>query len=178
MAENLSVARPYAEAAFQQAREADALGSWLAALERFVAVTGNPEMADVVSSPKMTDDGLFALMVDVVGDGVTEDQKNFLRILVENDRLAALPEIRDLFMEKKNAQEGVLEAEVVSAFELDEKTLKRLQKDLEEQFKAKLEIQVRVDPELIGGVRIAIGDEVIDTSVRSKLADMAAALKN
>jgi len=89
-----------------------------------------------------------------------------------------LPEIRDLFVALKNEHEGVKEANIVSAFPMDDATLKALVADLEARFKAKLNVTVSVDPELIGGVKIAVGDEVIDASVRGKLANMAAALKN
>lgn len=178
MAENLSIARPYADAAFKRAQEGKALGSWLEALERFVAVVTDPSMKELVHDPKMRDEDIIALISGVAGEEVTQEQQNFLRLLVENDRLEVLPEILDLYVQKKNAAEGVLDADVASAFEIDAKTLAKLTKDLEARFGAKVNVNVRVDPELIGGVRITVGDEVIDTSVRAKLASMAAALKN
>ena len=178
MAENLTIARPYADAAFEQAKGANALGPWLEALDRFAAIVADPSLKELISSPNMTDQQLYELVVGVGGKDVSADQQNFVRILIENDRLRVLPEIRDLFVDKKNEHEGVLEADIASAFPIDDATLAQLKTDLEARFKARLDIKVRLDPELIGGVRIAVGDEVIDTSVRGKLANMATALKN
>jgi len=101
-----------------------------------------------------------------------------VRVLTSNDRLQVLPEIAELFESLKNGAEGVRTAEVESAFPLDDAAVKALVADLEKKLNAKVQVTVRVVPELIGGVRIAIDDEVIDASVRGKLAAMATALKN
>jgi F-type H+-transporting ATPase subunit delta len=178
MAENVTIARPYADAAFKLARGADALGPWAEALERLAAIATDPAMRECIGDPKLTNDQLHGLFVEVAGASLSPDQQNFVRILVENERLQVLPEICELFVELKNEHEGVKEAYITSAFAIDDKTLARLKTELEARFKAKLEVQVHLDPELIGGVRIAVGDEVIDASVRGKLANMAAALKN
>jgi len=118
------------------------------------------------------------LFLDVAGAGLSAEQQNYVRVPVDNERLQVLPEIRDLFVALKNEHEGIKEAKITSAFPMDDATLKALVADLENRFKAKLNVTVSVDPELIGGVKIAVGDEVIDASVRGKLANMAAALKN
>ena len=178
MAENLTIARPYADAAFEQAKGQKALGAWLDALDGLAAIVSDASMKEVTSNPKLSEDQVYSLLTGVAGERLSADQQNFVRILIENDRLQVLPEIRDLFVAKKNEHEGVLEADVSSAFAIDDATLAALKKDLEAHFKAKLNVNVRLDPELIGGVRIAVGDDVIDTSVRGKLANMAAALKN
>ena len=178
MAENVTIARPYADAAFALAKGADALGPWSEALAKLAAIVADPSMQECVGDPKLTDDQVVDLIVGIAGDTLNSDQQNFVRLLVENERLKVLPEIRDLFVRHKNAHEGVKEATITSAFSLDDATLAKLTADLEERFKARLEIKVKIDPELIGGVRIAVGDDVIDTSVRGKLANMAAALKN
>ncbi len=178
MAENVTIARPYADAAFELAKGADALGPWSEALERLAFIVADPDMRPCIGDPNLTEDRLYGLVVEVAGDGLNQEQKNFVRLLVENERLTVLPEIRDLFVSKKNEHEGVKEVDVTSAFQMDDATLASLKSELETRFKGKLNITVRIDPELIGGVRIAVGDEVIDTSVRGKLANMAAALKN
>ncbi|WP_068636709.1 F0F1 ATP synthase subunit delta [Thauera butanivorans] len=177
MAENVTIARPYADAAFELARGAGALGPWSEALDRLAALAADPDMRACISDPNLSADQLVKLVLDVAGT-LSAEQQNFVRILVDNERLQVLPEIRDLFVALKNEHEGVLEAEIASAFPLDDATLVSLKSDLEARFKAKLNIQVHIDPALIGGVRIAVGDEVIDASVRGKLANMAAALKN
>lgn len=177
MAENVTIARPYADAAFELARGAGALGPWSDALDRLASVAADSNMRACINDPKLSADQLVKLVLDVAGT-LSADQQNFVRVLVDNERLQVLPEIRDLFVALKNEHEGVLEADIASAFPLDDATLTSLKSDLEARFKAKLNVQVHIDPALIGGVRIAVGDEVIDASVRGKLANMAAALKN
>jgi F-type H+-transporting ATPase subunit delta len=176
MAENVTIARPYADAAFELARGAGALGPWSEALDRLAAAAADPTMKACFSDPKLSSDQLNKLVLDVAGD-LNAEQQNFVRVLVDNERLQVLPEIRDLFVALKNEHEGVLEAEIASAFPLDDAALAALKADLEARFKARLNVTVNIAPELIGGVRIAVGDEVIDASVRGKLANMAAALK-
>ncbi len=178
MAENVTIARPYAEAAFQLASAGNALGPWSEALDRLACIAADPQMGDCISDPKLQPAQLAGLFLDVAGTGLSAEQQNYVRVLVENERLQVLPEIRDLFVALKNEHEGVKEANIVSAFPMDDATLKALVADLEARCKAKLNVTVSVDPELIGGVKIAVGDEVIDASVRGKLANIAAALQN
>ena len=178
MAENVTIARPYAEAAFQLASAGNALGPWSEALDRLAVVAADPQMRDCIADPKLQPQQLAGLFLDVAGAGLTAEQQNYVRVLVDNERLQVLPEIHDLFVALKNEHEGIKEAKITSAFPMDDATLKALVADLENRFKAKLNVTVSVDPELIGGVKIAVGDEVIDASVRGKLANMAAALKN
>ncbi|NMG34196.1 F0F1 ATP synthase subunit delta [Azoarcus sp. TTM-91] len=177
MAENVTIARPYADAAFELARGAGALGPWSEALDRLASVAADSSMRACITDPNLSTDQLTKLVEDVAGN-LSAEQQNFVRILAENERLQVLPEIRDLFVALKNEQEGVLEAQIASAFPLDDAALAALKADLEARFHAQLDVTVSIDPQLIGGVRIAVGDEVIDASVRGKLANMAAALKN
>lgn len=178
MAENVTLARPYAEAAFQLAKGGNALPAWSAALTRLAAVTTNPEMEACIGNPLLTPEQVSRLCLDVAGDALSAQQQDFVRVLVDNDRLTVLPEIAELFEGLKADHEGVKHAEITSAFALDESALKNLIADLERRFGGKVDATVSLDPELIGGVRIAVGDEVIDASVRGKLAAMATALKN
>lgn len=186
MAENVTLARPYAEAAYQLARSGNALAAWSDVLSRLSAVAARPEMEECIGNPSLSPAQLTQLCLDVVAadtqpdakSGLSADQQNFVRVLADNDRLIVLPEIADLFNELKHGYEGVKDAEITSAFALDDATLKTLVADLERKFECKILATIKVDAELIGGVRIAIGDEVIDASVRGKLAAMAIALKN
>ena len=177
MAENVTLARPYAEAAFQLARANSALGPWQQALDRMAAVAADAQMVECIDNPRLQSSQVAQLFLDVVGT-VSAEQQNFVRLLVDNERLQVLPEIRDLYVELKNGQEGVQEADIASAFPLDDATLKNLVAELETRFKCKIQATVSLDPELIGGVRIAVGDQVIDASVRGKLAAMATALQS
>ena len=177
MAENITLARPYADAAFQLARTTGALGPWQQALDRMAAVAADVQMVECISNPRLQTSQVAQLFLDVVGS-VSAEQQNFVRLLVDNERLQVLPEIRDLYVELKNGQEGVQEADIASAFPLDDATLKNLVAELEARFKCRIQATVSLDPELIGGVRIAVGDQVIDASVRGKLAAMATALQS
>ncbi len=178
MAENLTLARPYAEAAFQLAKGASALPAWSQVLGKLAAVSATAEMQNCISDPRLAPDQLANLFVGVAGDGLAAEQQNFVRVLVDNDRLQVLPEIADLFDELKNTHEGVREAVVESAFPLDAAATAGIVAYLEKKLGCKIQATVAVVPEVIGGVRIAIGDEVIDASVSGKLAAMAIALKN
>ena len=177
MAENVTLARPYAEAAFQLAKSSS-LAAWSQSLDRMAAVTDTTAMQECISNPQLSAEQLSSLFAGVVGGDLPAEQQNFVRVLIDNDRLGVLPEIAHLFNELKNGHEGVKDAEVESAFPLDDAAVKALVADLERKFQCRINVTVRVVPELIGGVRIAIGDEVIDASVRGKLAAMATALKN
>ncbi|GHT83028.1 ATP synthase subunit delta [Betaproteobacteria bacterium] len=177
MAENVTIARPYADAAFELARGEDALGPWSEALDRLAAVAADPGLLECISNPRLSTRQVDTLVLDVVGS-LNPLQQNFVHVLADSERLQVLPEIRDLFVILKNEHEGVLEAKIASAFPLDEASLASLKTDLEARFKARVNVTVHIDPDLIGGVRIAVGDEVIDASVRGKLTNMAAALKN
>jgi len=177
MAENVTVARPYAEAAFDLAKAGGALVAWQAALERMAAAAADAQMLQCIADPRVSPAALTELFLGVSGD-LSAEQRNFTSVLVDNRRLDVLPEISTLFGELKNAQEGTREAVVSSAFPLDEKQLASLIVDLEHKFGCKVKATVELAPELIGGVRIALGDQVIDASVRGKLNAMAVSLKN
>ncbi len=181
MAEKVTLARPYAEAAFKLARDGknkgNDLASWKDVLDRMAIIAADPDMQTLIANPKLLPSQLEQVFLDIAGKA-SDEQKNFVRVLVENERLVLLPEIRDLFARLKNEHEGVKDAHITSAFALDDAALKKLIAELEPRFNCKLNASVKVDPELIGGVKIAVGDEVIDASVRGKLAAMATALKN
>ncbi|MBV2185413.1 MAG: F0F1 ATP synthase subunit delta [Rhizobium sp.] len=177
MAENVTVARPYAEAAFQLARSGGALAAWQSALERMAAAAADARMLECIADPRVSPAALTELFVGVAGE-LAEEQRNFAGVLADNRRLTVLPEISALFEELKNAQEGTREAVVSSAFPLSDAQLANLVADLERKFGCRIKATVEIAPELIGGVRIALGDQVIDASVRGKLNAMAVSLKN
>ncbi len=175
MAELATIARPYAEAAFEVADATGKLAAWAGALGRLAAVAVDPEVRRLLGDPGVTPDALYGVIAGAAGELPVEVQ-NLLRVLIDNGRVAVLPEVRELFEARKNEREGVVDAEIASAFPLDAAQTAELVKELEARFKRKVQPQVSVDKELIGGVWVAVGDEVIDGSVRGKLAAMAAAL--
>ena len=176
MAEVMTLARPYAEAVFKLADQGNALGNWSAVLARFSAAASQPSVRDAISDPNTTTGQMVDLFGSVIDANASAEVKNFLTLLADNGRLALLPQISDLFEDMKHLREGVLEAVIVSAFPMEAAQLGTLVGHLESKFKRKIQPHVTVDKELIGGVKIVIGDEVIDASVRGKLQHMATAL--
>jgi F-type H+-transporting ATPase subunit delta len=180
MAETATLARPYAEAVFGLADKAGAFAQWQKMLATMAQVAGNPEMQACISNPNVGDKALYDLVIALCRDkeDFPIEARNFVRVLIANGRLALLPEIYAQFAALKNEREGVLEAEIRSAFPLDNAQVNGLVADISRRFKRRVQPRVTLDRELIGGVRITVGDEVIDGSVRGKLDGMAAALKS
>lgn len=179
MAELMTIARPYAEASFGLAREEGAAGlkSWSEGLARLAAVVASPEAHRLMGDPAVKPSQAAALLAEVAG-GLSESQKKLLLVLAENGRLPVLPELAEQFEALRNEQEQVLAAEVTSAHPLSESQLTQIVATLSEKYGRPVKASVRVDADLIGGVSIAIGDEVIDASVSGKLSKMATALMN
>ena len=175
MAELATIARPYAEAAFEVADREGKLAAWAGVLARLAAVASDPEVLRLVGDPLVTPDALYGVIAGAAGE-LPGGVQNFLRVLIENGRVAVLPEVCSHFEALKNAREGIVDAGIESAFPLDAAQTAELVAGLEARFKRKVRPHVSVDKELIGGVKVAVGDEVIDGSVRGKLAAMAAAL--
>jgi F-type H+-transporting ATPase subunit delta len=175
MAELATIARPYAEAAFEVADREGKLAAWSEALARLAKVAADPGILRLVGDPLATPDAVYGVIAGTAGD-LPVGAQNLLRVLIENGRVAVLPQARELFDALKNEREGIVDAGIESAFPLDAAQTAELVTGLEARFKRKVRPHVSVDKELIGGVRVAVGDEVIDGSVRGQLAAMATAL--
>jgi F-type H+-transporting ATPase subunit delta len=176
MAESLTIARPYAEAAFKLALEGNVLPSWSDALSRLATVVGTDEARELIGNPQLTDSQVAFVVADAAGQ-LGAEQRNLVQVLADNERLAVLPEIAALFDELRNAHEGVLDAQIASAYPLVQQQVDDIVATLAQKYGKQIKATVHVDADLIGGVSIRIGDEVIDASVRGKLAQMAGALK-
>jgi F-type H+-transporting ATPase subunit delta len=176
MAELTTIARPYAEAVFELAKQEGRFGEWSDALKLAAAVSRDANMQSVLSSPRVPYGQKSALLLATAGKGIGELGENFLQLVLRNGRADILPEISQLFEEMKERDEGVIEASIASAFPLVQDQLSELTAKLEKRFKRKILARPSVDPELIGGVVVRVGDEVLDGSVRGKLEAMAAAL--
>ena len=177
MAESVTIARPYAEAIFRVAKETGAQGNWSQRLQKLALIAQDGDMATVMGNPRLSVEQVADLFISLSGDN-DATFGNFIRTLAENRRLALLPEVSRLFELAKSQDEGVREAVVYSAFPIDDTQVGVLLQQLESHFKSRLTGRVVVDPELIGGVRVAVGDQVLDASVRGKLDAMAVALNN
>ena len=174
MAELATIARPYAEALFKaQASDLAGTAAWL---DELAAVAHNAQLQQFADNPKVTDEQVFELVSGVLRTALPEAGKNFLRLVIENRRLAALPVVAEQFRALKNAQGGTADAVVYSAFPVDASALADLSATLENRFARKLNVSVQQDESLIGGIRVVVGDEVLDTSVKARLEQMKAAL--
>jgi F-type H+-transporting ATPase subunit delta len=177
MAEPSTVARPYAEAAFKLADEAKALGKWSEMLAALALVAADARVRAAVADPNLSDAQAAGVFISILAGKLTAEAENFVRVLAANGRLELLPEIRTQFEALKNEREGVLEAEVHSAFELSQAQLAELSQRLEKKTGHKVRTTIRIDKDLIAGVRIVLGDKVIDGSARAQLGALEAALK-
>jgi F-type H+-transporting ATPase subunit delta len=174
MAELATIARPYAEALFQSSR--NDLGGTAQWLEALAAVAGNPQLLGFAENPKVENRQVYDVISDVARTQLPPAGQNFLRLLIENGRLAALPEIARQYREMRNAQSGASDAVVYSAFPISAQQLGTVAQALEKRFGRKLTLTVQEDASLIGGIRVVVGDEVLDTSVKARLEQMKAAL--
>ena len=175
MAEIATIARPYADALFQIASKAD-VDTVATQLGELAQVASQPQLQQFADSPKATAQQVFELMGSVVKTPLSQVMQNFLQTLIDNSRLSALPEINAQFTQLKNARNGVADALVEAAFPTEGAALADLVTTLEKRFARKLNVTVKLVPELIGGVRVVVGDEVLDTSVKARLEQMKAAL--
>jgi F-type H+-transporting ATPase subunit delta len=175
MAELATIARPYAEALFRVAKTGD-LNAWAVLLGEMAQVAANKDFEVFARNPKIADADVQSTFLSALKSPVGAEPNNFVRMLIENGRLTLLPEIVTQFHALKNAQEGAADAVIVSAFEMSSTQVAELIATLEKKFGRKLNPLVSVDASLIGGVRVVVGDEVLDTSVRAKLQQMQVAL--
>lgn len=177
MAELSTIARPYAEALFGAANADGAgLAAWAELVNEMAQAAQHPEVQAALSDPGLDAGARAALLRALLKSSVSKPAENFLALLADNDRLALLPEIARQFEALKNRQEGSAEARIDSAFELTDAQVAELVAGLEKKFQVKLKPDVRVDPSLIGGVRVTVGDQVLDTSVSAQLVRLRDAL--
>ena len=176
MAEPVTIARPYAEAAFKLAREKSNLAGWSQMLALLAAVVRDPQMQARVSNPNVSAQQIETLILSITGDKIDGLGRNFVQVLAHGRRLELLPQIRDLFEELRREHEGVLEARIVSALPINDQQIQQLVARLEAKYQRRISARIEVDPQLIGGVRIMVGDKVIDATVRGRLDEMAAVL--
>ena len=176
MAELATIARPYAEALFQSAKPAE-LPAFLEQLSELAQLSAMPEIAVLSNNPKVSADDLSKLLSGMVTSKLDGKISSFLSLVNHNHRLAAIPEIARQFEVMKNKSEDAAEVIITSAFPIEGSALKELLSSLKKRFGGKeLRPTIQIDSTLIGGVRIQVGDEVLDSSVKARLAQMQASL--
>lgn len=173
MSQEITLARPYARAAFAIARDRGELAGWSQALAFSARVAADPRVAPLLGHPALAD----ADAVELLAPGAaTAEQRDFLALLAANGRLPLLPEVAGLYEDLRAEAENVVRATVTSAAELSEAELATIRAALERRFGSAVEVERAVDPALIGGAVISAGDVVIDGSLRGKLARLQSAL--
>ena len=175
MAELATIARPYAEAVFRVAQPAK-LSAWAEILSEMAQVAAVPDFRDVAGDPRFARAQLADVFLASLKVSIDTEAKNFVSMLVDNGRLALLPEIEQQFRQLKNAFESTADAQIVSAFPMTDEQVRDLVAALEKKFGRKLNASMIVDASLIGGVRVTVGDEVLDSSVSARLAHMQTVL--
>ena len=175
MAEIGTIARPYAQAAFDVAKAENNLAGWAAFLQSAAQLMGQEDIRQLAQNPKVAKNQLVSLFEEVLKPS-SESHKNFLRAIVDQGRLAALPAISKAFEAHKNDYEGSADAQIVTAHAMSDQQMQELVAALEQKLGKKLKPEVSVDSDLIGGFCVTVGDEVLDMSVRAKLARMQSAL--
>ena len=173
MAEISTIARPYAVAAFKLGKESKSLAKWSEMLGLAAAVASDAKMRAYIENPKVLSSDLQDAFLKVCGNQLNEGGQNLIKVLVEYGRLSILPAITGAFEELKAQNEGVLEAQIIAASKLSAAETKDLVKRLEEKFGKKVEATVSIDAEIIGGIKIIVGDTVIDASVKNQLQNLA-----
>jgi F-type H+-transporting ATPase subunit delta len=174
MAELATIARPYAEALYKAS--ASDLASVVVWVEELAAICANPQLQLFANNPKVSVEQVFDVIAGVAKSKLPDAARNFLKTVIENGRLSALPEMASQFRALKNAQGGSADAVVYSAFAIDGAALNEVKATLEKRFGRKLNLSVELQADLIGGIRVVVGDEVLDASVKARLEQMKVAL--
>ena len=173
MAESISLARPYARAAFEAALAEEALNEWSDQLALVSAMVGDGDLQDTLNHPGLTTAQKAQLIIDVCEGKLASHVENFLTVLAENHRLILLPEVAAMFEQLKSEREATVDVAVETAKKLTAQQEKRLTQSLEKKLERKVNLQSAVNEELIGGLVIHAGDLVIDASIRGRLTKLA-----
>jgi F-type H+-transporting ATPase subunit delta len=177
VAELSTIARPYAEALFKLAKQGNSFADWSKMLEFTSAIAADQGMQGLIADPNLQSADLEKTFLSVCEGQLNDDGKRMVRVLIDNNRLAILPAIRDQYELLKAKEQGEVEARVETAMPLNDTQVSELVKMLKTRFKKEVRAVVTVNASLIGGVKVTVGDVVIDASVRGRLDQMATTLK-
>ena len=176
MADFTTTARPYARAVYKQATETSSVEDWGSALELMAMVAIDAAMAEVLDNPQLGREQKGELLLSVIGDKLNVQQTNLIKLMAENSRLKALPEVVDQFEVFRAEAEGKIDAEVVSAFPLSDEQQQAITATLKTKLGREITLTTSTDESLIGGVVIKAGDTIIDGSMKSQLESLALSL--
>lgn len=172
-ADAITIARPYAEAAFDRAVETDKLDLWSDMLGLLAAISKDPAMAGLIASPKLDRRQMAELVLEIGGGRLSDEGQNLVRLLADNGRLSVMPEIAELFEDRKADHQGTLDVLVTTAFPLNAAQTRSLEMALQQKLGREVRIASEQDADLIGGIRLRAGDLVIDGSVAGQLGQLA-----
>lgn len=176
MAEKVTIARPYAKAAFEYAREQNVLGRWSDTLTTASRVVADERVCGLLSNPRVTPDQLVGLIADMTGDGLDERGRNFLNTLAQNRRLDLLPQIAAIYEVLRAEVENIADVQVTSAIPLDDAQRQRLAAALKKRLRREVRLHCDIDASLIGGAVVRSGDMVIDGSLKARLERLTTAM--
>lgn len=176
MADASTLARPYAQAIFEVAKESGQFAPWSERLTLISSVVADPQMKALISSPRVERDQLAGLVNDVCGDRLDDNARNLVRLLAQNRRLGATADVAEQFEELRAEEERVVEAELQTAVEIDESQRDRFAKALEKRLGRSVKLVCTTNPDLLGGAVVRAGDMVIDGSVKAQLQKLAGAI--
>ena len=172
MLEKATIARPYANAAFDQAVEEGKLSEWSAMLNLLNVIVSDDNMHGVINNPKLSSEQLYQFIADICGDKLSKTGKNFVRILIDAERIGLANSIFNIFEQKRAAAEGISDVDVISAYPLDDAQINSVSDAISKRLGKKVDINTADDKDLIGGVIIRVGDSVIDASLRGRLKEL------
>jgi len=178
MSTTTTLARPYAKAAFELAGADNATGNWNEMLVLASALVTDETMANLLQSPQLTSQQVVQVLADTGGDAFDSRFRDFLAVLSENKRFPLLPEITELYQRLREEADKLLRVKVVSAFALDEDQASRLKDALARRFEREILLESEVDKSVIGGAVVYAGGQVIDGSLKDRLAKLSNSLIN
>ncbi|MCZ6804706.1 MAG: F0F1 ATP synthase subunit delta [Proteobacteria bacterium] len=172
MLEKATIARPYAEAAFAQALEEGKLADWSSMLNLLSMVVSDDNMRGVINNPKLSSEQLHQFIVELCGESLSKTGKNFVRVLIDAERIGLAADVFSIYEQKRIAAEGISEVNVISAYPLDDAQISVISESISKRIGKKVDINTEEDKDLIGGVIIRAGDAVIDASLRGRLKEL------
>lgn len=178
MSEQISLARPYAKAIFELARDAGEYAQWSDQLELLAAIAQDPSMGEFIANPAVSEKQLAELIIDVAGALLDEQGRNLVKLLAHNDRVTVVADINQQFLVLRDNAEQVIEAQLITAAEVDETQKQAFEVALSARLGKKINLEATVDETLIGGAIVRAGDWVVDGSVKAQLQDLVSAISS